>query len=379
MSCRRLNPPLHSNHQTLRRLDKVAVLFLIAALASSLSFNFATAAGYLATCFQEDGETAISACTAFLASGEGSGGAKSQAHILRGNAYFKKGKNDEALKDYNNAIELVPGNPVALYNRGNIETSLGLYDKAIDDYSRAIRINSQYANAFNNRCFPYNARGRPGKEEGKYDGNPDSLGDYYKAAHDCRRAIELDPAQTKYYLGLGNALSHKQDLDKAFENYKSAIQLDAKNANAFLGQCSVDIKMNDFSRAIKDCGDAIQLDARDPIAWNNRCWARTIIGTELQEALSDCNEALKLQPNDPYALDSRALTYLKMGLFDEAIADYNKALSFQPDRLEALYGRGIAKERISADSGKQDVERAMAKDPSLRETFRTYGVPYDVH
>jgi hypothetical protein len=91
MSRRRLDPGLHSSHRTRRRSGKFAVLFLIAAFANSPSSNSKAAAGQLATCFQEDGDTTISACTAFLASGEGSGGAKSQAHILRGNAYFKKG------------------------------------------------------------------------------------------------------------------------------------------------------------------------------------------------------------------------------------------------------------------------------------------------
>src|SRR5262249_17005190 len=154
-------------------------------------------------------------------------------------------------------------------------------------------------------------------------------------------AIQLVPHQSNFYLGLGNALNNAQDFDKALQNYNLAIQWDAKNAKAFLGRCSVDISTKDFSSAIKDCGDAINLDDSDPDAWNNRCWARAVIGVELRQALSDCDKAVSLQSNDPYSLDSRALAYLKLGLFSKAIADYNMALSFQPDRATSLYGRGI--------------------------------------
>ncbi|MGY8705829.1 tetratricopeptide repeat protein [Bradyrhizobium sp. 18BD] len=365
-----------ANRRMRRRPDKVAAL-LVVALASSFSSRVAISAGDLSACFQEDAATAISACSTFLESGDGSAGAKSQAYILRGNAYEKRGDYNKALKDFDSAIKIVPSNPIALYNRGNIETSLGQYDKAIDDYTQAIALDPQYARAFNNRCFAYNARGK--RAEGPMTGDPQGKGvsDFEKAAADCRRAIALDPMQTKYFLGLGNALGSAgstKDLHTAIENYDLAIRLDAQNSNAFVGRCNVDLKMNEFARAVTDCSEAIKLDKLDPIPWNNRCWARTIIGAELQEALSDCNEALKLQPNDPYVLDSRALTHLKSGRWDDAIADYDKALSFQRGRASSLYGRGLAKEKISEGSGKQDVEAAIAADSTISQKYRTYGV-----
>jgi tetratricopeptide (TPR) repeat protein len=379
MSRGRLDPRLHSNHRTRRRLDKFAVLFLIAALANSLSFNSTAVAGHLATCFQEDDDTAISACTAFLASGEGSSGAKSQAHILRGNAYFKKGNYDQALNDYNDAIKLVPSNPVAVNNRGNIEARLGQYDKAIADYSEAIHLNPGYANAFNNRCFAYNARGAQGAQ-GRPDGNPEghTEGDYEKAAHDCRRAIALDTEQTNFYLGLGNALNNKKDFDKALQAYDLAIQLDAKNAKAFLGRCSVNIGIKNFNSAIVDCSQAIQLDPTDPIAWNNRCFARAIfeqLKEQLKSALDDCNQALKILENNPFYLNSRGLIFLKMGSFDSAIADYDRALLLQPDETSSLYGRGIAKlNKGDVAGGNDDINAAKQKDASIVDTFRGYGV-----
>ena len=77
-------------------------------------------------------------------------------------------------------------------------------------------------------------------------------------------------------------------------------------------------------------------------AYNNRCWARTVIG-DLQAALKDCNEALRLRPNFVDALDSRGLLNLKSGQAKNAIADFDAALKINPRLTSSLYGRGLAK------------------------------------
>ena len=40
--------------------------------------------------------------------------------------------------------------------------------------------------------------------------------------------------------------------------------------------------------------NSLRLNPKDVEAYNNRCWARTVIG-DLQAALKDCNEALRLR------------------------------------------------------------------------------------
>ncbi|MFY0014742.1 tetratricopeptide repeat protein, partial [Acinetobacter baumannii] len=58
-----------------------------------------------------------------------------------------------------------------------------------------------------------------------------------------------------------------------------------------------------YDLAIKDFNNSLRLNPKDVEAYNNRCWARTVIG-DLQAALKDCNEALRLRPNFVDALDS---------------------------------------------------------------------------
>src|SRR5881392_180530 len=52
----------------------------------------------------------------------------------------------------------------------------------------------------------------------------------------------------------------------------------------------------DTARAILDYDEAIKLDPTFARAFNNRCWARAVVG-RVAEAVADCDESLRLAPN----------------------------------------------------------------------------------
>ncbi|WP_300366855.1 tetratricopeptide repeat protein [Brachyspira sp.] len=74
----------------------------------------------------------------------------SNAYYNRGVAQEKLRDNEEAIKDYNKAIELNPNDSNAYNNRGNVKSDLGLYEEAIKDYNKAIELNPNYSNAYFN-------------------------------------------------------------------------------------------------------------------------------------------------------------------------------------------------------------------------------------
>lgn len=129
-----------------------------------------------------------------------------------------------------------------------------------------------------------------------------------------------------------------------------------------------------YGLAIKDFDDSIRLKPKDVEAFNNRCWARTVIG-ELKAALKDCNEALRLRPNFVDALDSRGLLSLKSGMTKNAIADFDAALKINPRLTSSLYGRGLAKKRNGAiTEGDLDIANAKAMDPNIVKEYEHYGI-----
>ena len=130
----------------------------------------------------------------------------------------------------------------------------------------------------------------------------------------------------------------------------------------------------DPARAIMDYDEAIKLDPAFARAFNNRCWARAVVG-RLQEAIADCDESLRLKPGVSNTLENRGFAYLKLGQYDRAIADYDAGLRLDPpNKADFLYGRGLAKIKKGDASGNTDVAAAKALHEKIAEEFASYGV-----
>ncbi len=197
----------------------------------------------------------------------------------------------------------------------------GDYDRAIQDYNQAIKLNSKSAVAYNNRGVAY-----------------DNKGDYDRAIQDYDQAIKLKPSAEGYF-NRGNAHLGKSQYDHAIDDYNQAIKLKPDFAAAF----------------------------------DNRCWARAVVGI-LKQALADCNEALRLLPNNAATLDSRGFVFLKMSQFDAAVSDYDAALRTNPKVAFALYGRGLARLKNEDRSGNNDIAAAKALQADIAEEYARYGM-----
>jgi predicted aspartyl protease/tetratricopeptide (TPR) repeat protein len=116
-------------------------------------------------------------------------------------------------------------------------------------------------------------------------------------------------------------------------------------------------------------------DARQGEALRARCWARAVLGRELDKAMADCNAALGHKAGDPAVFEARGLVHLRLGHWDKAIADYYATLAARPNNAWALYGRGIARQRkgLKADSD-ADIAAALKLRPRLAETIKKYAI-----
>ena len=62
------------------------------------------------------------------------------AYNNRGKAKYKLGKYQDAIEDYNKAIELKPDYVDAYYNRGIAKANLGKFQEAIEDCNKVIEL-----------------------------------------------------------------------------------------------------------------------------------------------------------------------------------------------------------------------------------------------
>ena len=136
----------------------------------------------------------VAGCTEVLESGRWVGKQLVWAYNNRGLANVMLGRLDEALADYDQALQLDPKHSTVLDNRGNAYAMLGDLERALADHGAAIEADPQNARAYNNRAADYM-----------------DIRDLPRALPDLDRAIDLDPdygdayknrAQVRCHMGL---------------------------------------------------------------------------------------------------------------------------------------------------------------------------------
>lgn len=99
---------------------------------------------------------------------------------------------------------------------GNSDMAKGELDQAISNYNKAIEISPILADAYNNRGLAYTRKG-----------------EYDLAVADFNKAIDLNPKFDRAYNNLGNAYVAKGDPERAVLNYNKAISINGKLADAY--------------------------------------------------------------------------------------------------------------------------------------------------
>ena len=138
-----------------------------------------------------------------------------------GLTFQEKGKYEEAIKHYDQAIRINPQIFQAYNNRGAAKGKLGRHEEAIADCNEAIRINPQYANAYTNR------------------GNAQAaLGQYHDAITDYDQAISLNPKDAVAYNNRGTANKAFGEDEKARADFQRAFELATGQGNQALAQAA---------------------------------------------------------------------------------------------------------------------------------------------
>ncbi|MFC0515133.1 tetratricopeptide repeat protein [Mucilaginibacter angelicae] len=165
-----------------------------------------------------------------------------RGYYVRGSAYQLKANYDQAIIDYNKAIELDSVYLDAYFNRGNAYKIKANYDQAIIDYNKVIKMAPTYVDAYNNRGSVYKA-----------------IGSYDQAIIDYNKAIQLDPKYAIAYYNRANAYDEKGNNDKAIIDCNKAIELDPKYVNAYVIRAHAYLNKGNYEQAVIDYTNALRI------------------------------------------------------------------------------------------------------------------------
>lgn len=152
----------------------------------------------IADCFSEDNERRITGCSQLLDVPGLSKAEKSLAYAMRALAHSLKGQYDQALPDYDRAIELDPSSAIALNNRAWAYYKMGKAQRGLRDVERSIQLQPASAHAYDTRAHIHQDMGHTAK----------ALADYGRAARfGGERIVKL------YQCGLASYGVYKGSID----------------------------------------------------------------------------------------------------------------------------------------------------------------------
>jgi tetratricopeptide (TPR) repeat protein len=134
-------------------------------------------------------------------------------HFKRGNELSLSGELEEAVAEYEQALEIEPENVDVMSNLGVAYYNLGQLDKAIDQYSKAIEIAPKDADIRSNLAAAYVQKYQT---SGALDQLDSALAEYEKA-------VELKPTLAQAFFGMGVVyalLGRDDDAIQAFEEFQ---------------------------------------------------------------------------------------------------------------------------------------------------------------
>jgi tetratricopeptide (TPR) repeat protein len=276
---------------------------------------------------------------------------------------------DKAKALYREAIKMKWPNWVAHNNLGKVLEDEGKLDEAIAEFDRAVEIEPSATLPLANRGEILRRRAGP---KGKLD----------KAIESYKAALDVDPHNSLALRGLGGVLEQRGDLDSAIAQFRSAIKFAADRdkdlglyhynlARALVKKAGDDGPLDE---AITECRAAVKL-ARDVAVYHFELayvLAKkaenddTLNEGKFDEAISEYQKAIAINSKYAMAYNNLGVIREELGNLDEAISEYQNAITADPKYALAHNNLGLILEnRNKFDDAVREYREAVANDPSF--------------
>ena len=151
-----------------------------------------------------------------------------------------------ALKDKND-LNIKAKNYEYFFNRAQDKFELTDYEEAILDYNKALELSPTEI------CLVYSMRGNAKRNLGDFDG----------AISDQNKALDFDPLYADGYFNRGIANFKKGDFDDAIQDYSQVININPKDSDALFNRANVKKEIGEMKGACEDWRKAADLGDND--------------------------------------------------------------------------------------------------------------------
>ena len=249
-------------------------------------------------------------------------------YYWRGLELYKLEDYEGAVRNFDEAIKLIPDNPLYYSNLGNAYFQMGEKQKGIENYNKAIKLD-------------------PGSAEKYYSWRGFQL---YSQEDNEETIAEINRDPAKFNCIQGYTLFHMGKKKEGIEYYNKAIKLDPESAHLYYyWRGDLLYRQQDYKAALADYNQAIKLKPDNALYYSNR-GDLFYSQKDYEKALADYDRAIETIELNPHNVSSysnsgyyhnlaqyyskRGNVYLDIEKYQKAIDNFTEAIRFSNNENE---------------------------------------------
>lgn len=280
-----------------------------------------------------------------------------------GHHYLARGKSADAIRSFEQAVRLAPGDASLLAGLAAGYGQANLTEQAERMFARALKLNDQ----------------NPKPDAQVYLRYADYLskaGRFAESLPVFTKALALDARSSDAYYGRANAHEKLKDFKRAGADALAAIRESPQRKDAYQLVLRIHRAANDQERVAEYAAAieklAAEENAQHALARDLRAALRQaeplLREAKFVEAAPHYEEIIRLLPTFYEAYFALGICYSQTGRSDQAEASFKKYLSFQPLSADGHASLGLLLlQRGRNQEARDELERAVKLDQSLEE------------
>lgn len=271
----------------------------------------------------------------------------------RAQVYYEQGKYDLADKDYLKMISLKEGDVMGYMGIGRDANAQKRYEDAIKQFDYVVKLEPNYSSAYSFRAESYiglkkyneaiddviSALGIDRDRKAFYELQELADSAFEQTVAKLKVQKIKEPNEQSWDYDLGIVYERAAKYNKAIAYYKESLEKESNIITASrISSCYDDL--GDYDKALEYCNQAIALDS---VKTNYLYEKANILDNagRTQEAIKTMSDYIANTPDEPAGYYQRGWFKDHFGDIEGALEDYTMAITLQPNVAYAYLNRGV--------------------------------------
>lgn len=266
----------------------------------------------------------------------------------RAQIYYEQGKYDLADADYNKIISINEGSIYGYMGLGRNDDARKDYENAIAHYDYVIKLASDYSSGYSFRAESYMA-----------------LHHYNEAIEDIIKALEIDYDNRAFYLLQNVADSAFNELEARMK-----IQCNKRGSDGYWSYClgAIYERTKQYKAAIEQYKNSFDKDKSPVTTYRIACCYEEL--GDYESALSNIDISIGIDSIDSDYMLERADLLYELGKTKDAISQLDKYIEANPEFYGGYYRRGFYKDNTADyDGAINDYSMSISLEPTYAYAY----------